>query len=113
MEVHGRFVSQPGWAGLALDLGDVTGGRAAGDILGTLMDWCPPRGRGQSTVVQYLPDSLRSRHDRGRLSLNAVGGRHAGTGVKQIGGKSLALNCPCGGLAGGQVYGVSHRLKGP
>jgi hypothetical protein len=38
-------------------------------------------------------------------------GRHAGTGVKQKGCKSLALNCPCGGLAGGRVYGVIHRLK--
>jgi hypothetical protein len=37
--------------------------------------------------------------------------RHAGTGVKQTGCKSRALNCPFGGLAGGQVYGVIHRLK--
>jgi probable F420-dependent oxidoreductase len=36
---------------------------------------------------------------------------YAGTGVKHIGCKSLDPNCPYGGLAGGRVYEVMHRLK--
>jgi len=66
-----------------------------------------------NVALQGMEVALGVTHDkRGWLKgARAVGGRHAGTGVKQKGCKSLALNCPCGGLAGGRVYGVIHRLK--
>src|ERR1044071_9332804 len=82
-------------------------------------EWSPPRRTdflcpleclSALCVRSVLREAGETGLSRGGL-LGAFRGRHAGTGVKQKGWKSLALNCPCGGLAGGQVYDVSHRLK--
>src|SRR5215813_10170034 len=43
--------------------------------MGTDQDWRPARRGRQPALVEHFPDALRSRHDRGRISGDALGGR--------------------------------------
>src|SRR5580704_15906253 len=42
---------------------------------GADQDRCPARRGSQPALVEHFPDALRSRHDRGRISGDALGGR--------------------------------------
>ena len=76
-------------------------------------DGGPARRGREPAVVEHLPHAVRSRHDRGRLSADAVGGRLCATTAR--GGCHVTINSwqPCCTRDEGRPLGLGLQDQGP